>query len=74
MADTEKYATTFQIVDADGDGQITAEEFQRLMDMRGDKITLEQAAAFVAKYDGDGDGRISLDEFAEMLEQGFNEG
>ena len=73
MADTEKYATTFAIVDSDGDGQITAEEFQRLMEMRGDEVTLEQATAFVARYDGDGDGRISLQEFANLLEQGFGE-
>jgi Ca2+-binding EF-hand superfamily protein len=74
MADTEKYATTFAIVDADGDGQITAEELQRLMEVRGTEVTLEQATAFVARYDSDGDGRISLEEFAELLEQGLDEG
>lgn len=71
MADGAKYKTTFDIVDGDHDGYITAEEFHRLVEMRGDEIPPAKVAAFVARFDANGDGRISLDEFAELMEQGI---
>ncbi|GAA4204876.1 hypothetical protein GCM10022252_64510 [Streptosporangium oxazolinicum] len=67
MADD--YATTFEIVDVDGDGLISVPELTRLMEVLGQPITPEAAAAAVARIDQDGDGLISLEEFAGYLAQ-----
>lgn len=56
MADD--YATTFKIVDVDGDGLISIPELTRLMEVLGQPITPEAAAAAVARIDQDGDGLI----------------
>jgi Ca2+-binding EF-hand superfamily protein len=68
--DTDRYAETFNLVDSDKDGYITAAELQRLMEILGDQVTLEQATEVVAKLDGNGDGRISLTEFAGYMGSG----
>ncbi|MFJ2030807.1 EF-hand domain-containing protein [Streptosporangium sp. NPDC087985] len=65
MADD--YATTFKIIDVDGDGLISAEEMQRLMEVLGQPITLEAAEVAIARIDLDGDGLISLEEFGSYL-------
>ncbi|GGM80763.1 hypothetical protein GCM10010106_29310 [Thermopolyspora flexuosa] len=62
-----EYAATFDLVDADGDGLISAQEFARLMEVLGQPITLEAAQAAIATIDADGDGRINLDEFSAYL-------
>ncbi|MGS2645401.1 MULTISPECIES: EF-hand domain-containing protein [unclassified Streptosporangium] len=67
MADD--YATTFKIVDVDGDGLISVPELTRLMEVLGQPITPEAAAAAVARIDQDSDGLISLEEFAGYLAQ-----
>ncbi|WP_433368158.1 EF-hand domain-containing protein [Streptosporangium sp. CA-115845] len=67
MADD--YATTFKIVDVDGDGLISVTELTRLMEVLGQPITPEAAEAAVARIDQDGDGLISLDEFTGYLAQ-----
>jgi Ca2+-binding EF-hand superfamily protein len=64
---TSEYAATFNLVDADGDGRISAQELLRLMEVLGRPIPAEAADAAVARIDSDGDGRISLDEFAAYL-------
>ncbi|MDP9864741.1 MULTISPECIES: EF-hand domain-containing protein [Streptosporangium] len=65
MADD--YATTFKIIDVDGDGLISATEMTRLMEVLGQPITPEAAEAAIARIDLDGDGLISLEEFAGYL-------
>lgn len=62
-----EYAATFDLVDSDDDGLISAEELIRLMDVLGQGITPEAANAAVAKIDADGDGLISLEEFSAYL-------
>jgi Ca2+-binding EF-hand superfamily protein len=69
MVDTSKYAATFELVDGDGDGLISAGELQRLMQALGIEVTDDQAAETLRKIDEDGDERISLDEFAELMRQ-----
>ncbi|MFD0888665.1 EF-hand domain-containing protein [Streptosporangium algeriense] len=63
----EDYATTFSIIDVDGDGLISAPELERLMEVLGQPLTPQGAAEAVARIDRDGDGLISLEEFAGYL-------
>jgi Ca2+-binding EF-hand superfamily protein len=64
VTDTNRYADSFRILDADGDGRISAAELVALMRRLGDDVTDEAAAKAVELMDADGDGLISLDEFA----------
>ena len=61
------YATTFNLIDADKDGRISAEELVRLMDVLGQPVTLEAAQEGVRKLDKDGDGLIDVEEFGAFL-------
>ncbi|GAA3130703.1 hypothetical protein GCM10010466_21680 [Planomonospora alba] len=61
------YALTFSMVDVDGDGLISVTELSRLMEVLGQPLTPEAAAAAIRRMDNDGDGLISLDEFAAYL-------
>ncbi|GII65248.1 hypothetical protein Skr01_53330 [Sphaerisporangium krabiense] len=63
-----EYAVTFELVDADKDGLISAEELLRLMEVLGQPVSQEAAQAAVARLDVDGDGRISLEEFSAYLD------
>ena len=67
MADTSEYRATFELLDADGDGRLSAAELKRLMLALGEDITDEAAVAAVQVVDDDGDGLISLEEFAAYL-------
>ena len=67
MSDTSEYAATFELLDADGDGRISAAELKRLMLALGEDITDEAAEAGVRVVDEDGDGLISLPELAHWL-------
>jgi Ca2+-binding EF-hand superfamily protein len=64
VIDTNRYADSFQILDADGDGLISAAELVQLMRGLGDDVTDAAAAEAVAVMDTDGDGLVSLPEFA----------
>ena len=65
MTDPNRYADSFRIIDADGDGKISAPEMVRLMRQLGDDVTDEAAAKAVELMDTDGDGLVSLQEFAD---------
>ncbi|MFI6575709.1 EF-hand domain-containing protein [Nocardiopsis sp. NPDC050513] len=67
MSETTEYTATFALVDADGDGLISAGELASLMERLGDACTDERAAEVVRAMDGDGDDRISLEEFARFM-------
>jgi len=67
VADTRQYAESFALIDANGDGLISATELVRLMQALGDEVTDEAAAQAVELMDTDGDRLISLDEFAGYL-------
>jgi Ca2+-binding EF-hand superfamily protein len=64
VTDTNRYADSFRILDADGDGRISATELVQLMRGLGDDVTDEAAARAVELMDTDGDGLVSLEEFA----------
>ncbi|MCG5219953.1 EF-hand domain-containing protein [Streptosporangium sp. KLBMP 9127] len=67
MANLSDYAATFDLVDADNDGLISAGEMARLMEVLGQPITTDAARIAVGKLDQNGDGLISLEEFAAYL-------
>jgi Ca2+-binding EF-hand superfamily protein len=67
MVDTERYARVFQMMDKDGDGRVTASEFQEMMGTLGVKFTDEKAAQAIEMMDKDGDGLVSLDELATYM-------
>jgi Ca2+-binding EF-hand superfamily protein len=67
MVDTGPYASTFKLVDTDGDGLISASEMQTVLRALGEEVTDERAATIVKAIDTDGDGRISLEEFANFM-------
>jgi Ca2+-binding EF-hand superfamily protein len=68
VTDPSKYADTFRLIDANGDGRISADELVRLMGALGDEISPEAAAAAVRIIDTDGDGQVTLEEFAGYLD------
>lgn len=67
MSEQTDYAPTFSLVDTDGDGLISADEFLSLMNNLGEVTTPEQAVAAVREMDADGDDRVSLAEFTAYM-------
>ncbi|GGO83329.1 EF-hand domain-containing protein [Nonomuraea cavernae] len=63
------YTITFDLIDADKDGRISADELVRLMEVLGQPITLEAAQAGVERLDQDGDGLIDVKEFGAFLQK-----
>lgn len=70
MVDTSKYSAAFELVDADNDGRISADELKAMMSALGEEVTEERAAEMVRHVDTDGDGTISLEEFAAFMSGG----
>ncbi|TYB58865.1 EF-hand domain-containing protein [Nonomuraea sp. PA05] len=69
MPPMSEFATTFDLIDADKDGRISAVELVRLMEVLGQPVTLEAAQEGVLKLDKDGDGLIDLAEFSAFLQK-----
>jgi calmodulin len=67
MADIEQYRATFELVDVDGDGFLSAAEFRNLMRALGQEISHARSVEVVVAADRNGDGKISLPEFAEFM-------
>ena len=67
MPDTSAYAATFEIVDVNKDGSISAPELKLLMKALGEEITDETATQVVTQMDSDGDDEISLEEFTTYM-------
>ena len=62
------YAITFDLIDTDKDGRISAVELVRLMEVLGRPITLEAAQEGVRKLDQDGDGLIDVTDLGTVLQ------
>jgi len=69
VADTSEYAATFELIDTNKDGLISAVEVKRLLEVIGESITDEAAVAMVGFMDSDGDGQVSLEELSAYLSQ-----
>ncbi len=63
VTDAGTYADSFALLDADGDGLISAAELVRLMRAMGDDVTDQAAEQAIRLMDADGDGLVSLVEF-----------
>ena len=66
---SDDYTITFDLIDVDNDGRISAEELVGLMEVLGQPITLEAAQPGVEKLDKDGDGLIDVEEFGTFLQR-----
>lgn len=63
----EEMMEAFKIFDADGNGNITAEELRQIMENLGEKLTKDEVEAMVKEADTDGDGQINYNEFVRMM-------
>ena len=63
----EALRKSFDAFDLDGDGFLTAPEFQRLAEAQGEDVGPEQAENMVKLADTDGDGKVSFDEFYAVM-------
>ncbi|GMH01968.1 hypothetical protein Nepgr_003807 [Nepenthes gracilis] len=60
----------FSIYDIDGDGSITAQELQMVMNSLGDICSIDECKKMIGGVDADGDGAISFEEFRIMMTVG----
>lgn len=67
MTAMEQYRATFELVDVDGDGYLSAAEFRNLMRALGQEISHARSVEIVVAADHNGDGKISLAEFAAFM-------
>ena len=67
VVDTSKYEATFTMLDADGDGLVSATELKALFETLGEDVPKQTAEEAVAIMDLDGDGKVSLEELANYL-------
>ena len=67
MADATEYKATFELIDSDDDGFISAAELVRLMTILGEQVTEEQAKGIVRAADSSSDDLISLEEFSSYM-------
>ena len=58
-------AAEFEKMDADGDGELTAEEIFEALSKNNPDVTLEKVQEIVAKADADGNGSVSKQEWEE---------
>ena len=58
-------AAQFEKMDADGDGELTAEEIFEALSKNNPDVTLEKVQEIVAKADADGNGSVSKQEWEE---------
>ena len=67
----EKYLAAFRHFDKNGDGNISKEEFERVMKgtKSGSKLSQEDINEMVKEADTNNDGTINYTEFVEMLKQ-----
>jgi len=69
MSENIDYQATFDLIDIDHDGLISAAELKNLMSALGGEVSDEMAEHAVKVIDADGDGLVSLPELADYLSE-----
>lgn len=69
MSESIDYQATFDLIDVDHDGLISAAELKNLMAALGGEVSDEMATHAVTVIDTDGDGLVSLPELADYLSE-----
>lgn len=57
----------FTLVDADGSGQISANEVKHLMNLLGERVDMSDVEALISEFDLDGSGEVDLTEFIYVI-------
>lgn len=63
----DDYDATFELIDTDKDGRITAVELKALMQALGETLDDAAASAMIGFIDTDGDGKVDRNELAGYL-------
>ncbi|KAI9091411.1 hypothetical protein K1719_028222 [Acacia pycnantha] len=63
----ENLKDAFSVFDIDGDGKISAEELQMVMNSLNDVHSLAECRRMIQGADNDGDGHIDFEEFRAMM-------
>jgi len=66
---SEKSKEIFRLLDKDGDGSLSVDEWEQVVKRMGLHTTQEETTQLFAFADTDGDGRIGLQEFVKYLGQ-----
>ena len=67
-ADTEEeLIEAFKVFDRDGDGLISGNELQHVMNSLGENISQDEVEEMIKEADLDGDGYINYEEFVRMI-------
>lgn len=64
------FRQSFDAYDLDGDGFLTATDFERITQQQGAELTKEQADAMIQAADGNEDGKVSFEEYYAILTSG----
>lgn len=59
--------TTFEQIDANKDGHLTAAELKTVFIKINEPVTDAEVAEMIRMYDGDGDGRVNFSDFVRLL-------
>ena len=60
----------FNVMDANGDGQVTKDELKTLLSGLGEEVTDEIVDEMIKIADQDGDGKVNFDEFCKAATSG----
>lgn len=64
------FRQAFDAYDLDGDGFLTAADFQRIAAQQGGELSAEQAEAMIRMADANADGKVSFDEYYASVTSG----
>ena len=69
MSSANDYDATFEAIDTDDDGLITAWELKELMRTMGTELSDDAAATMLGFIDANGDGKVTREELKAYLEK-----